>query len=204
MAKETHPDHSHTIMPIKNLEELMRWKRYVHDHNSPKEYTYMELGLDTGALPEDLLKLKWEDLNMEEYSAPPIWHYYFLLPLTAQSTETHKYMLSAKTVEYLQSLREKYPNDIYIFQSESRNKSSTPTHWKINHIRNFLRNSAKEIGIKATVSALTLRKSYGYHMVVNGNWTLRQLQHRFEQSRLSITRKYIDITNERIVEDSLN
>lgn len=204
MPKETQRDNSHTVMPVKSLEELMRWKRHVREHYTLKEYTFMELGLDTGAHPDDLLGLKWEDLQYEEASAPPISHYYVMLPRAAQSTQKFKHLLSAKTADYLLQLRKEFPNDVYIFQSQSRNKSSAPQHWETSHVRKFLRISAKEIGLKEIVSALTLRKSYGYHMVVNGTWTLRQLQHYFGQPRLSTTRKYIEITNERIIEDSLD
>ena len=70
MPKETQRDNSHTVMPVKSLEELMRWKRHVREHYTLKEYTFMELGLDTGAHPDDLLGLKWEDLQYEEASNP--------------------------------------------------------------------------------------------------------------------------------------
>ena len=192
-------------MPIKSLEELMRWKRYIRDHYNQREYLFVELALDTGTFPASLLDLKWDDLKSEECDFPAVVRYYFLLPREIQSPQKYKHVISNRTFELLKELRKQFPNDVYIFQTQSPNTSKKPPKpWSIAYIGRILRESALAAGLKETISPLTLRKSYGYHMVVHGTWTLRQLQQRFGQPRLSTTRKYINITNEPIIEDSLD
>ncbi len=183
----------------------MRWKRYIRENYNLREYLFAELALDTGAFPASLLELKWDDLKSEKCDPSATVRYYFLLPREKQSLKKYEHAISNWTFELLSELRKQFPDDVYIFQAQSRNANNQPPKsWSTTYIGKVLRESAKAAGLKETISLLTLRKSYGYHMVVHGTWTLRQLQQRFGQPRLSSTRKYIDITNESITEDSLD
>ena len=86
---------------------------------------------------------------------------------------------------------------MYVFQSESgRAAKSQP--WARQYVTKFLKDSAKEAGIAEKIGFLSLHKTFGYQLVVHGKFTLVEIQSIFEQHSLAATRKYLNITDEKI------
>ena len=86
---------------------------------------------------------------------------------------------------------------MYVFQSESgRAAKSQP--WTRQYVTKFLKDSAKEAGIAEKIGFLSLHKTFGYQLVVRGKFTLVEIQSIFEQHSLAATRKYLNITDEKI------
>lgn len=193
------------VKPIKNVSDLRKWEKYIVGHYSPKLHAYFVIGLDIGLNPLFLYDLKWEDIKTEQTgTAIPQTETYILVPSKIQE-EPRRIIFSAKSVSMLNKLRERCPNDIYVFQSESPNskKKAKPLTYK--NISAQLRDAAEKCGIPlpGPVGAVTLRKSFGYHHVVHGTWTLHEVMRYFEQRSFHFTRNYIGITDEKINETRL-
>ncbi len=193
------------VKPIKNVLHLRKWGKYIEEHCSPKLYTYFVIGLDVGLSPTFLCALKWEDIKTEQSGgAIPFVTTYLLIPSKIQE-EPRKIIFSPVSVTALNKLRERCPADIYVFQSESPNSKKNAKPVTLRSLGVQLRDSAEKSGIPlpGAVGALTLRKSFGYHHIVHGTWTLHEVMRYFEQRSFQFTRNYIDLTNEKINETRL-
>ena len=193
------------VKPVKSVKDLRKWEKYIEKNGSLKQLAYFVLGLDTGLAPYFLCNLKWEDIRQEKQTAPiEVIDYYLLVPSKIQE-EPRKIYLSSKSVNILRQLRDKRPDDVFVFQSEAPNcrKKIKPIHEPA--MRHMLRESAKDAGIAKdeAVGPITLRKSFGYHHLVHGTWSLHELMRYFEQRSLKATKNYVDITDERINEERL-
>lgn len=193
------------VKPVKSVKDLRKWEKHIEENGSLKLLAYFVLGLDTGLAPYFLCNLKWEDIQHEKQTTLiEVIDYYLLVPSKIQE-EPRKIYLSSKSVNILRKLREKKPDDIFVFQSEAPNcrKKIKPIHE--NAMRHMLRESAKDAGIAKgeAIGPITLRKSFGYHHLVHGTWSLHELMRYFEQRSLKATKNYVGITNERINEERL-
>jgi len=192
------------VKPVKSVKDLRKWEKQIEKSGSLKLLSYFVLGLDTGLPPCFLCNLKWADIQHEKQSGPiEVIDHFLLVPSKIQD-EPRKIYLSSKTIAVMRQLREKYPEELYVFQSNSPNqKKLRPVHE--NAMRQMLRESAKEAGIAKdeAIGPITLRKSFGYHHLVHGTWTLHELMRYFEQRTLKATKTYVDITDESINEERL-
>ena len=192
------------VKPVKSVKDLRKWEKYIEKNGSLKQLAYFVLGLDTGLAPYFLCNLKWEDIRQEKQTAPiEVIDYYLLVPSKIQE-EPRKIYLSSKSVNILRQLRDKKPDDVFVFQSEAPNRKRVkPIHESA--MRHMLRESAKDAGIAKgeAIGPITLRKSFGYHHLVHGTWSLHELMRYFEQRSLKATKNYVDITDERINEERL-
>ena len=193
------------VKPVKSVKDLRKWEKHIEQTGSLKLLTYFVLGLDTGLAPYLLCNLKWADIRQEKQSEPiEVIDYYLQVPSKIQ-VEPRKIYLSGKSVAVLRQLREKYPEDVFIFQSAAPGSRKKAKAIHESALRQILRQSAKEIGIMKdeAVGPITLRKSFGYHHLVHGTWSLHELMRYFEQRSLKATKNYVCITDEPINEERL-
>ncbi len=191
-----------TLIPIKNALDLRKWDQYIEANCSRKIHTYFLLGLDLGLLPTFLLTLKWDDIKLEKKGnligkVEP----YILMPSKIQD-EPRKFYFNDRTLAALDKLRSENPDDVYIFQNSYRNsKKDKPAPMTSRYISSCLSDAAKksQITLPGDVGAVTLRKCFGYHHLVHGDWSLHEMMRYFEQRSLSFTKHYLDITDEKIM-----
>ena len=189
-----------SIKPVKNMTELLMWENKVKEIAPLPVYAFFVIALDTGVNPQFLMNLKWEDLKKEEIGTviqktEPYFEIYQEL-----AGETRKIFFCDRSLAVLNQLRETYPNDVYIFQSHSQNvrKKIQPLN-RLSIGRIFKAAAIKaKISDPENVSAVTLRKTFGYHHLVNGSWSIHQLTRYFDHKYTGLTRKYIDLTDEKI------
>ena len=94
-------------------------------------------------------------------------------------------------------VRKTYPDDVYIFQSESNNSKSKVKAWSRSHTYNVINKIARKHGITDKIGNHTLRKTFGYHAHKSGI-CLTLLQKIFNHSMPSTTLSYIGITQDNI------
>lgn len=188
------------IKPIKNMTDMLLWEKSVKETAPLPVYAFFVVGLDTGISPQFLLNLKWMDIKREEIGSEikkiePYFEIHCEL-----AGETRKIFFSDKSLKILNRLRKEYPEDVYIFQSHAVNIGKKIQPVTMYSIGNIFKEAARKAKIEGAdeVSAVTLRKSFGYHHLVNGSWSIHQLTRYFDHKYTVITRQYIDLKNEKI------
>lgn len=188
------------MKPIKSMSDLLMWEEKVKEVAPLPVYAFFVIALDTGVSPQFLLNLKWADLKQEEIGSAikkvePYFELYCEL-----AGETRKIFFSDKSLEILNQLRTEHPDDIFIFQSHALNvvKKNQPVN--LYSIGTIFKDAARKAKIAGAddVSAVTLRKTFGYHHLVNGTWSIHQLTRYFDQKHSTLTRQYIDLKDEKI------
>lgn len=172
---------------------MLKWERYIKKNCGLKQLAYFELGFGAGLQPMDLQKLKWEAIHQDENGG------YYINVKTKYITKIKKVIIPPDAAKTLEELRKERPDDVYIFQSESRNQMKKPTPWSLNYIRLFLSESALKSGAvkaDAQIGSLTLRKSYGYFLITKRKWTIRELQRELEMRTAELVIAYIGLTDE--------
>ena len=186
------------IRPIKKMEELVIWQQKVKEIAPLTVYSFFVIALDTGISPEFLLQLKWADIKQDETGAViKKTEPYFDIYCECEKV-TRKIYFCDDSLAQLNELRLAYPDDVYIFQSHAVNVAKKIQPMKIFSIGKIFKDAAKKAGLPNpdSVSALTLRKTFGYMNIIYNKWSIHQLRRYFDQKHSNITRKYIDLTTE--------
>ena len=188
------------IKPIKKIEDLILWKNKVKEIAPLPVFAFFVVALDTGVSPQFLLNLKWSDLKRDEIVSEiqvsePYFEVYCEL-----AGETRQIRFGNESLEILNELRKNYPDDIYIFQTHAANVPGKQQPVNMYSIGNIFKEAARQAKISGAdeVSAVTLRKTFGYHHVVTGSWSIYQLTRYFDHKYSGITKKYIDLTSEEV------
>lgn len=189
------------VKPIKKVMDLRHWDHYLEANGPQKIHAYLILALDTGMLPSVLQALKWSDLKTEEQGdAFKYTEVYFEVKTRVKWDKPRKKIyVSKRTVEELNRLRKANPDDRYIFQSRSPHARKSPRPLTIQRITLELKRTAvasEIISEDEPLGVVTLRKCFGYHHVVHGNWTVHEMMRYLEQRSLKITSRYLDLPEE--------
>lgn len=184
--------------PVKNIEDMINWRTHVQNNYPLKQYMFFALSLDTGIAPGKLLHLTWNRIQTLLGPGVPKDKRKLFIQIPSDVFEENSIVeVPPEDVEGLLQLRNNNPADVYVFQSESgRAAKSQP--WTRQYVTKFLKDSAKEAGIAEKIGFLSLHKTFGYQLVVRGKFTLVEIQSIFEQHSLAATRKYLNITDEKI------
>ena len=190
--------------PVKDLGGLMRWRKYVKCHYSQKHYVFFILALDTGVAPGKLLKLTWKQIENQTIFDPVSGEQLemTLLRLSELTKAGNKMLIriSDDDAREIKQLRAATANDVYLFQTETRRLSGIAQPWSQGYVTAFLKESAASSGLQEKVGFLTLQKTWGYQLAVRGNYALSEIQRILGQRSLTVTRSYLNITNEDILE----
>lgn len=186
------------VKPIKSVLDIRQWEKILEKDGPEKIHVYFRLGLDTGMLPSFLQKLKWTDLKTEEQGEHlKRTGIYFKVATKVEWDKPYKKIyLSDCSMKLLDQLRTHHPDDIYIFQSRSPHARKNPRPLTIQRITLELKRTAVASGIipeDEPFGVVALRKCFGYHHVVHGNWTVHEMMRYLEQRSLKITSQYLDL-----------
>ncbi len=184
------------IKPIKKVMELRRWEKELVERGPEKIRAYFRLGLDTGMLPSVLQQLKWDDLITEEEGdhLKQTKIYFKVASKTEWNKPYRKIYLPQSSITVLDHLRKSNPEDVYLFQSRSRSVSRTPKPLTVQRITVELKIAAVNCGIiteDEPLGVMTLRKCFGYHHIVHGNWSVHEMMRYLETHSLSATKRYL-------------
>jgi len=179
---------------IKNKKKLKVLQNKPLEEGKLKEYLLIILLLNTGIRLSDILRLKWENINSS-----------FKLIYNLNFNDSHyekKIIYSDKISNCLRSVRNKFPNDRYIFESK-RNKNLKRPYWSRSRAYQVINKYAKKAGFNKSISAHSLRKSFGYFAFKKGI-SLRLINRIYNQSTKLSTIKYIGLTSTDLKEIQLD
>ncbi len=197
---------------IKSAEQVAKWeseikKRIKNGNMSSRQYLFFLLGLGTGLQTTELVQIKFEDLHIVKRqlndNEQPQEIMYILLKSKLTRGKMKEIIFPEKCKNMIKEFRLKYPEDLYLFQNKAVNaKKDSPTVWSSFYIYQFLTESARASGItKGTISATTLRKTFGYFQLKYGDWSLLKLKWYFDMRSINLLKEYLGITDEDIIAD---
>lgn len=175
------------VYPIKKLNDLEKFKRYVKSHYSFKHYALVIVGINVGLRIGDLVSLRWDELldNMDKLRE--------LYNIKEHKTNKHRKIFFNENVRtVLYALRSLYPNDIYVFQSQSLYYYNHGPHpWSEEYPHKFITEAGRALEFPFNVGTHTLRKTFAYHAIITRQFSLTEVQVLLCHSHPNITLRYL-------------
>jgi integrase len=190
------------VEPFKNKKDIERIKQYTLGKDSKRDYMLFVVGINIGLRAGDLLSLKCTDVldnGKVKDSITIIEEKTLHTRKTIQKRVMEINDSAKKAIQlYLDSINNEYDEDTYLFQSRKGNEALT-----VGSAHKIIKTIARELNIKGNYGTHSLRKTFGYHLYINGV-PLETIQKIFGHSTQAMTLKYIGITKEVIKSVYLN
>lgn len=177
-----------TTYPIKDKELLEQMKLYYVEHDNPRNYCLIVIGLNTALRISDILDLKWKDVYQGE---PDLYRKH--ISITEQKTGKRSMVaLNAAVIRALSVIRKEQADsckpDSYIF-CNSRDRSRPITRYQAYRI---IKKAAVHSGLEEHISCHSLRKTFGYFAWKQGV-PPAMLMNIYNHSSYQITKRYLCI-----------
>lgn len=173
--------------PIRDKKQLKELADYFLGKGQLRNHTLVLMGAYTVLRISDLLRLKWSDVYDEERQA-------FRTHITIIEKKTKKERTIALNPRVLWALKQCYLHrrGEYIFANNRKEPKaiSRVQAWRIIHA------AVVELGIRGKIACHSLRKTWGYHAVKNGDVSLAVVVDIYNHSSYDITKRYLGITQD--------
>ena len=181
------------VQPIRDKEKIKTIK-FILKNRSLRDYCLFVLGINSGLRISDLLKLRVVDILDKGKIKERI-------ELREKKTGKFKdFPLSKGTrqalAEYLKSREYQLNEPLFISRTNKGFLTRQQAYLILNDV-------ARQVGIKEKIGTHTLRKTFGYH-AYNSGYNIELIQKLFNHSALSITLRYIGITQDDMDDVYLN
>lgn len=198
------PKRRHAAEPIKDQDDIIRVREYLVANHRYRDNLLFIAGINLGFRCGDLLQLKWGHLF--DADGNPRETFTFL----EDKTNKHRTVKPSEAVWqavdlYASELTKMYGGidlDSYVFRSLSnRNVENKPI--RVQSVERLLKEIINdELGIDVHASTHLLRKTFGYHMVMNypdRSRALEMLCYMLNHDSTADTLKYIGITDDEVM-----
>lgn len=189
------------VEPIRSIQKLNEIKDNLRSKWKIKELLLIEHGINSALRISDLLELKVWDVFNDDGS---IKEYYILNE--SKTGKVSKIYITRKVNSTLCEYKRKYPvmvskpTNYVFFRSKDNDKGNKP----------ISRQQARKV-INKACSSVWLDWSYGWHTLRKTRWyqarkkwiSLPVIQEKLNHSSLSVTKRYLGITDDEIKEASL-
>lgn len=183
------------VSAFKNKKEIEKIKQFLLGEESKRNYLLFVLGCNVGLRAQDLVGLKTGDVSSSRQTIAKKVQVIEQKTHKLRTFEINRVAADALKV-YLGSLPT-YDEDAWLFPSR---KGSG--HITVDCVRDIIKLTCKELGIKGNYGAHSLRKTFGYWCYVNGiqknPLVLATLQRIFGHSTQATTLRYIGIDSTEI------
>lgn len=178
-----------TAQPIKDLQELERFKRYyLEARPNMRNYVLLILGLNTALRVSDLLTLQWRQVY--DFTGGVFRRH---ICLVEQKTGKHSQIylnasIQSALASYKKALDSERPvqPEQYLLPSCHNIPISRSQAWRI------IKAAAENCNISGVISPHSLRKTFGYHACRQGVRPAL-LMDVFNHSSFEVTRRYLGI-----------
>lgn len=200
----------HAAEPIKNIEDISRISQYLIKNERYRDNMLFIVGINFGLRVSDLRVLRFSNLINDNFTFKNSFPVFEKKTRNTRKKKKNRYItvntavMEAVTL-YLENTKGVSLSD-YMFRSESNRGKSDNFPLSIKSIDRILKGIANDLSLNVKVSTHTLRKTFGYWMMVRGgndNRRLLLLQKIFNHSTPAQTLEYIGITEEEI-QDAYN
>ncbi|MBA7514232.1 Tyrosine recombinase XerC [subsurface metagenome] len=178
------------VEPIRSENRIRQIKGNLYRQESPRDYLLFVFGINSGLRIGDLLSLKLADVKDSQGNLKDC------LEIKEQKTgKTRKVFFNKQIKEALNYYLKKtdiFNLDRYLFTNEKSKKNKPITrvraYQKINEW-------CREVGIKHKVGGHTLRKTFGYHLRMQGV-SIERISSLLNHRNIGVTFRYIGIDDD--------
>lgn len=173
-----------TTEPIRSKSELKELSNYFLQRGQIRNYVLVILGTCTALRISDLLRLRWTDVYDSKREM-----FRERVAVTEQKTGKTKTIALNKQVIRALRLYFPYKRSDFIFVSNRRNGKaiSRVQAWRIIHA------AVVELGIMGKIACHSLRKTWGYHAIIDGDVSLAVVVDIYNHSSYETTKLYLGI-----------
>lgn len=197
----------HKAEAIKSMDDLIRISDHLIVHKRFRDNMLFILGINFGLRVSDLRVLRFSDLINPNLTFKDKFPVFEKKTRNTRARKMNRYItINNAVIEAVTLYLENTPNvclSDYMFRSLSPNGRDKNEPISRAAVDNILKGIASELNITAKVSTHTLRKTFGYWVMVFGNNDYRQLmllQKIFNHSSPAQTLQYIGITDDEIAD----
>lgn len=197
----------HAAVPIKNMEDIYRISNFLIENKRYRDNMLFIVGINFGLRCSDLRMLKFGDIINPNLTFKETFPVFEKKTRNTRKKKKNRYITINNAVVEAVTLYLKNTPGVtlsdYMFKSISNNGANENTPITIQSINSILRGIVKELGLNIKISSHTLRKTFCYWMMMQGNNDQRRLlllQKMLNHSTPAQTLDYIGLTSEEISE----
>ena len=178
------------VEPIRSENQIKQIRGNLYRQKNPRDYLIFVFGINSGLRIGDILSLKLEDVkdsqgNLKDY-----------LDIKEQKTgKTRKVFFNKQIKEALNHYLKKtgiFNLDRYLFINEKSKKNKPITRIRAYQLINKW---CKDVGLDCKVGGHTLRKTFGYHMRMQGV-SIERISNLLNHRNIKVTFRYIGINDD--------
>jgi len=178
------------VEPIRSENQIKQIRGNLYRQKNPRDYLIFVFGINSGLRIGDILSLKLEDVkdsqgNLKDY-----------LDIKEQKTgKTRKVFFNKQIKEALNHYLKKtdiFDLDQYLFTNEKSKKNKPITRIRAYQLINKW---CKDVGLDCKVGGHTLRKTFGYHMRMQGV-SIERISNLLNHRNIKVTFRYIGINDD--------
>ncbi len=178
------------VEPIRSGNQIKQIRGNLYRQKNPRDYLIFVFGINSGLRIGDILSLKLEDVkdsqgNLKDY-----------LDIKEQKTgKTRKVFFNKQIKEALTYYIKKtgiFNLDQYLFTNEKSKKNKPITRIRAYQLINKW---CKDVGLDCKVGGHTLRKTFGYHMRMQGV-SIERISNLLNHRNIKVTFRYIGINDD--------
>lgn len=178
----------HTVEPIRDLKDIRAVKGVLA--NRPRDLALFILGIHTGYRGQDLLALRWRDISDESGRIADC-----ITITEAKTGKTRKLPIQETARDALEALkRVQNPESLEALVFRGRQGREPLTTGRLHQLINSW---CREAGVRGHFGAHTLRKTFGFHLRMQGT-DIGLLMMVFNHSHPAVTRRYLGINQAEI------
>lgn len=160
--------------------------KLIEHTSNLKHRTLIELMYSSGVRPFEVVKLKWNDLDLMEKS---------VRINSGKGNKDRLSILSDQVIEHLIDLKEAKPgNNDYIFYSQAR----PHTYISTKTVQKILENASIKAELGFIVTPYRLRHSFATHLLEDGT-DIRNIQPLMGHSSIKTTERYTQVTKTQLL-----
>lgn len=178
------------VEPIRSINQIMQIKGNLYKQKNPRDFLLFVFGINSGLRISDILSLKIGDIkdykgNLKDY----------LIIREQKTDKTRKVFFNKQIKEAIAYYLRKtglFDLDHYLFTNE-KTKDNKP----ITRIRAYqlINKWCRDVGIKYKVGGHTLRKTFGYHLRMQGI-SIERISSLLNHRNIKVTFRYLGITDD--------
>jgi len=178
------------VEPIRSANQIIQIRGNLYRQKSPRDFLLFVFGINSGLRIGDILSLKLADVkngqgNLRDY-----------LTIKEQKTgKTRKVHFNNQIKEALNHYLKKtdiFDLDRYLFTNEKSKKNKPITRVRAYQLINEW---CREVGIKHKVGGHSLRKTFGYHLRMQGV-SIERISNLLNHRNIGVTFRYIGIDDD--------
>ena len=204
VMNETVPDH--TSEPIKSIDDIYKIANYLLDNHRYRDHMLFITGINFGLRIGDLLQLRFNSIINPDMTFKDTFAILEQKTKNTRKVRKNRYITICDAVIdavllYLENAPYEVSLSDYMFRSESNRKSKDDKPLDRKTAYRIITGVAADLNLNIKVSTHTLRKTFGYHIMMQSDNSQRQLlllSKIYGHSSTAQTLTYIGITKDEI------